>query len=78
MFSNITIFKMLKILMLNYKKFIFFIIFYFLLGTSPSEANRVKKLFNEIIEGTSCVMAIKVILPSMTIGQSWLGKIRII
>ena len=38
--------------MLNYKKFIFFIIFYyFLLGASPSEASRVKKSFNEIIAG---------------------------
>jgi cytochrome c553 len=37
--------------MLNYKKFIFFIIFFFLLGISSSGANSVKKSFDEIIEG---------------------------
>lgn len=35
--------------MLYYNKFIFFIIFFFLSGASPSEAKMVKKTFNKII-----------------------------
>lgn len=59
---------MLKICMLNYKKFIFFIIFYFLLGTSPTEANRVKKSFNEIIEGCEMCHGNK---GNSTINDNW-------
>lgn len=54
--------------MFNYKKFIFFIILYFLLGTSPSEANWVKKSFNEIIAGCEVCHGNK---GNSTINDNW-------
>lgn len=54
--------------MFNYKKFIFSIILYFLLGTSPSEANWVKKSFNEIIAGCEVCHGNK---GNSTINDNW-------